>query len=85
MSVCVSVALSPVSAPSLVSERLWPGAQPVAVSSTPNTEQRRVRRGNFLLERTVSSAEKFMCHAVSGAAVVRSPLSSAPEHHSVLQ
>ena len=41
----------------------------MAVTSTPNTEQRRVRRGNFLLERTASSAEKFMCHGLNGAAV----------------
>lgn len=39
------------------------------VTSTPSTEQRRVRRGNFLLERTASSAEKFMCHGLNGSAV----------------
>ena len=48
-----------------------PAAAAAAASSTPSTAQRRARRGNFLLESTVSisSAEKFMLpHNASASA-----------------
>ena len=48
-----------------------------AVTATPSTAQRRARRGNFLLERTASSAEKFMCHGINGAGVEAAAASAA--------
>ena len=39
-----------------------------------------MRRGNFLLERTASSAEKFMCHGLNGAEVVVEATSSQDEN-----